>query len=283
LPGETLHRVRVAAFQGPYLPFGSGNVVELIRWQLAQCERNGVDLLCCPEAFLGGLADESDGQSPGDVAVSTEELPRLLAPLMSSPVASVVGFTERADGGGLFNSAAFVADGDVQAVYRKVYPGYRTAICAGAELSVVRFRDTVLGIMICNDVWYVEPARILASKGAALILVPTNSGHRRDGKAHGRLQTRGETLPVARAVDNTVSIVVADIAGEQRDRFALGSSRIIDPDGAVLSAADPHTVGLVIADIEPHSCPFDPRGWDGHTNPTISREYASVLGLSAER
>lgn len=276
-PDETLHRVRVAAFQGPYLPFGSVNAVELITGQLLQCERDGVDLLCCPEAFLGGLADESDGQCPGDVAVSMKELRHLLAPLMSSPIATVIGFTERDDDGRLFSAAAFVADGAVQAVYRKVYPGYRTAICAGTELPVITFRDTVLGIMICNDLWYVEPARILANKGAALILVPTNSGHLRKGTANSRLQTRGETLPVARAVDNTVSIVVADIAGEQRGRSALGSSRIIDPDGALLSAANPETVGLVIADIDPHSRPFDPRGWDGHMNPTVSREYCSAL------
>lgn len=255
--------------------------MELIRGQLGHCERDGVDLLCCPEAFLGGMAHESGGQSPNDVAVSVQELHRLLAPVMSSPVAFVVGFTERADDGRLFNSAVFVADGDFQAVYRKVYPGYRTAICAGAELPVVTLGDTVLGIMICNDIWYVEPARILASKGAALILVPTNSGHLRNSESHRRLRTRGETLPVARAVDNTVSIVISDIAGEQRGRFALGSSRIIDPDGALLSAADPQTVGLVIADIEPHSRPYDPRGWDGHTNPIISREYASVLRPSA--
>jgi hypothetical protein len=73
-------------------------------------------------------------------------------------------------------------------------------------------------------------------------------------------------LPVVRAVDNTVSIVLADVAGEQQGRFALGSSRIIDVDGAVLSAADPQAVGLIVADIEPHSRPFDPRGWDGRTN-----------------
>lgn len=82
---------------------------------------------------------------------------------------------------------------------------------------------------------------------------------------------------MARAVDNTVAIVVADIAGKQQGRFALGSSRIIDPDGALLSAADPQKVGLVIADIEPHSRPFDPCDWDGHRNPAISREYAFVL------
>jgi hypothetical protein len=84
---------------------------------------------------------------------------------------------------------------------------------------------------------------------------------------------------VARAVDNTVSIVQADVAGEQQGRFALGSSRIIGPDGAVLSAAHPQAVGLVVADIEPHSRPFDPRAWDGRTNQAVSREYASMLGL----
>jgi 5-aminopentanamidase len=256
-----------------------GEAVESIRVRLDQCEREGVDVLCCPEAFLGGLAHESDGQSPREVAVSTAQLRHILDPLIASPVASVVGFTERAQDGRLFSSAVFVADGLIQAVYRKVYPGYRTAICAGAELPVFRFRDTVLGIMICNDLWYVEPARILAGKGAALILVPTNSGHlvKNETSRHGRLQTRGQTLPVARAVDNTVAIVVADIAGEQQDRVALGSSRIVDPDGAVLISSDPQTIGLVIADVDPHLRPFDPRGWDGFTNPLVRQEYTSML------
>ena len=195
---DILLGVRAAAFQGPYLPLGSGDAVELIEHQLQECDRDDVDLLCCPEAFLSGLASESDGQSPGDVALSMTELHCVLAPVMSSPVASVVGFTERADGGRLYSSAAFLADGAIRAVYRKVFPGYRTAICAGVELPVVTFRGTVVGILICNDVWYTEPARILPSKGAAVILVPTISGHlRRDGKLDSRLRTRGVTLPVA--------------------------------------------------------------------------------------
>jgi 5-aminopentanamidase len=274
--GGTLQGVKVAAYQGPYLPFGSMDAVELIREQLTECERIGVGLLCCPEAILGGLAHESDGQIPHDGAVSVEELSRLLAPLMSSPVAAVVGFTEHADDGQLYNSAAFLADGAVQLIYRKVFPGYRTVIRAGTELPVITFRDTVFGIMICNDLWYVEPARILASKGATVILVPTNSGHLRNTPLDNRLRTRSETLPVARAVDNTVSVVIADITGELQGRAALGSSRIIDPDGALLCAADPHEVGLVVTTIDTHSRPFDPRGWDGHTNPAVHHQYAST-------
>jgi len=194
------------------------DAVELIGEQLTQCERVGVDLLCCPEAILGGLAHESDGQSPHDVAVSVKDLRRLLAPLTSSPVATVVGFTERADDGQLYNSAALLADGAVQLIFRKVYPGYRTVIRAGIVLPVITFRGTVIGIMICNDLWYVEPARILASKGAAVIFVPTNSGHLRNAPMDNRLRTRSETLPVARAVDNTVSVVIAYGNGIQQQK-----------------------------------------------------------------
>ena len=38
-------------------------------------------------------------------------------------------------------------------------------------------------------------------------------------------------------------------------------------------------IGLIVADMEPHTRPFDPRGWDGRTNQAISREYAAMLGL----
>lgn len=257
------------------------DAVELIREQLTLCEGTGVDLLCCPEAILGGLAHEADGQSPHDVAVSVKELRRLLAPLRASPVATVVGFTELAEDGQLYSFAALLVDGAVQLVYRKVYPGYRTVIRAGTELPVTAFRGTVVGIMICNDLWYVEPARILASRGAAVILVPTNSGHLRNTPVDSRLRSRGEMLPVARAVDNTVSVVIADIAGRQQGRAALGSSRIVDPDGAVLCAAKPHEVGLVVTTVDAHSRPFDPRGWDGHTNTAVHRQYAAISQRSS--
>lgn len=155
-------------------------------------------------------------------------------------------------------------------------------ISAGTELPVIAFRGTTVGIMICNDLWYVEPARILASKGAAVILVPTNSGHLRNGPLDDRLRTRSETLPVARAVDNTVSVVVADITGKRQGRSALGSSRIVDPDGALVCAADPHRAGLIVSTVvDAHSRPFSPRGIDGYTNPAVDREYASISGRAS--
>ena len=54
-------------------------------------------MLCCPEAVIGGLAHESDDQSPADVALEVEngQLAETLAPLMATAVTLIVGFTER--------------------------------------------------------------------------------------------------------------------------------------------------------------------------------------------
>jgi predicted amidohydrolase len=276
--------VKVAAYQGPYLPFGSLDAIGLIEEQLVTCAAQGVDVLCCPEAFIGGLARESDGQSPLDVALNVEngELVEVLGPLVTTSVTLIVGFTERDSSGDLFNSAAVVFGGQVVLVYRKVFPGYRTAIRAGTRLPVMSHGSSCLGILICNDLWYVEPARVLAAAGAAVLFVPSNSGHLRPGVGTDpgvgteRMRSRGENLPIARAVENTAAVVVSDIAGHHDGRVALGTSRIIDPDGVVLACADPGRTSLLVADVEGERRPYEPRGWDGSSNPAVA---AAFLGL----
>jgi predicted amidohydrolase len=268
--------VKVAAYQAPYLPFGSFDAVDLVSAELAACEAEGVEILCCPESVLGGLAHESAGQSPHDVALGVEngELAAVVAPLLDSPITAIVGFTERDAVGNLFSAAAVLDHGMVAAVHRKSYPGYRTAIRAGDELRVFRRGSTPFGIVICNDLWYPEPVRILAASGAAIVFVPTNSGHPRSVSASFR--ARGENLPVARAVDNTTTIVVADIAGRHDGRVAHGFSAIFDPDGIELARAEPMCAGLVVAEVEPNRRAFDPRGWDGHTNPIVRKQFIDL-------
>ncbi|HXH58000.1 MAG TPA: carbon-nitrogen hydrolase family protein [Iamia sp.] len=189
--------MKIAAYQAPYLPFGSFDAIGLIAEQLPVCEAQGVEVLCCPEAVVGGLAHESDGQSPADVALAVEggELAGVLAPLMGTSVTLIVGFTERDPAGALFSSAAVVQEGTLVAVHRKVFPGYRTAFRAGIELPVFARDPMPFGVMICNDIWYLEPARVLASRGAATIFVPTNSGHLRKEADADALRPRGTNLP----------------------------------------------------------------------------------------
>ena len=40
------------------------NALALIHARVRECETEGVSILCCPEAVLGGLADYSENPAP---------------------------------------------------------------------------------------------------------------------------------------------------------------------------------------------------------------------------
>ena len=96
--------MRVAAYQAPLLSVGSMEALGLIRSRVEDCEASGVAVRCCPEAILGGLADYA--ADPASIAISTDRIEQTLAPLASSSVTTIVGFTELAHTGLLHNSAA---------------------------------------------------------------------------------------------------------------------------------------------------------------------------------
>ena len=153
------------------------DAVELIRKRVAWCEAEGVEILCCPEAVLGGLADYA--AHPADIAIDVEsgQLDAVLTPLASDTVTTILGFTERAGTGELYNSAAVFHRGSVIGVYRKLHPAIRKSIYrAGERIPVFHVGGLTFGIVICNDSNHAEPARIMASQGAAVLFVPTNNG-----------------------------------------------------------------------------------------------------------
>jgi len=128
--------MKVAAYQAPLRPTGSAGVISLIREQVDWCESQGVEILCCPEGVVGGLADYAG--RPADIAVSVEtgKLHTLLAPLASDRVATILGFTE-IDRGRLYNSAAVFHKGSVVGLYRKLYPAINKSVYqAGDKLPV---------------------------------------------------------------------------------------------------------------------------------------------------
>src|SRR2546430_15144647 len=124
--------VRVAAYQAPLLAAGSMDALGLIRTQVERCEVEGVTILCCPEAILGGLADYSGHTTQFAIAADAGRLDSVLAPLASDTVTTIVGFTELADRGRLYNSAAVFQRGSVVGLYRKLDPAiHRSVYMAG--------------------------------------------------------------------------------------------------------------------------------------------------------
>jgi predicted amidohydrolase len=154
-----------------------GTAVARIREQIDRCEKDGADVLCCPEAVLGGLGDFSANPAAHALHVENGELAAVLAPLRSPTVTAIVGFSERTPSRALFNSAAIVQRGTIIGLYRKNRPALRHSIYqAGTELPVFRAGELVFGVLICNDSNFPELARTLVAKGARVIFSPSNNG-----------------------------------------------------------------------------------------------------------
>jgi predicted amidohydrolase len=239
--------MRVAAYQAPLLPGGSLDALELIRHRVKWCETEGVDILCCPEAVLGGLAD--DAECPLDIAIDVEsgQLEALLAPLASKSVTVIVGFTETAGAGKLYNAAAVFRDGRVVGLYRKRHPAIRKSVySAGDQSPVFTAGPLSFGIMICNDSNYPELATDMVARGAGVLFLPSNNGLPGE---RANVVALSRALDIARARDNEVMIVRADVAGRTANRISFGSSAIVDARGTVLRAGQPLREDILVAEV----------------------------------
>ena len=265
--------VKVAAFQAPVLAAGSMEALGLIRTRVEQCETEGVAILCCPEAILGGLADSCGHPTRFAMAIDAGRLDSALAPLASDTVTTIVGFTELADGGRLYNSAAVLQRGSVVGLYRKLYPALRRSVYdAGRRIPVFKVGELTFGIVICNDSNYFEPARLMAAQGATALFVPTNNGLP-PARACGDLVAEARNVDIARAVENSMWVIRADVAGRSEESVSYGSSGIVDPDGMVVRSARPMSDDLIVAEIDavPRA---QRRGWDVARNRAVMDEYA---------
>jgi predicted amidohydrolase len=208
----------VAAYQAPLLPGGSMEAIDLIADQVKACESMGVEVLCCPEGILGGLADYAPRPHAIALDAGTGELERALAPLASSSVTVIVGFTE-VDGGGLYNAAAVARGGRVLGVARKINPAInRSVYSPGRDTPVFRVEAPTFGVLICRDSTYPELAERLVEGGATILFVPTNNGLP-PKKGGADVAEHARRTDVARASECSVPVIRAD--GEKARAFSV--------------------------------------------------------------
>src|SRR5207247_2003666 len=99
-----------------------------------------------------------------------------------------------------------------------------------------------------NDSNYSEPAKAMAAKGAKALFVPTNNGLPKERLCPGVVQ-EARVADLARAVENRIWVIRADVAGANGRLMSYGSSAIVDYDGNVVQAAIRQSPDLLVADI----------------------------------
>jgi hypothetical protein len=104
------------------------------------------------------------------------------------------------------------------------------------------------GIIFCRDSTFPEPAKVMASRGATVLFVPTKNGMSRKGGPELVIDARN--CDVARALENGMYVVRADVAGRTADLVSYGSSAIVTPAGVVLGTSRQLEADLVVAEID---------------------------------
>jgi predicted amidohydrolase len=164
--------------------------------------------------------------------------------------------TERADDTAkLFNTCVAIDPrGDVAAVYRKIHlfdvdvggRRYRESDLeeGGEEIVTVDVDGWNVGLSICYDVRFPELYRILALRGAEVIVVPA-AFTAVTGRDHWELLLR------ARAVENQAFVIAAGDWGEHPGgKRTYGHSMVVDPWGTILADRRDGD-GVVVAGLDP--------------------------------
>ncbi len=164
------------------------------------------------------------------------------------------------DGSAIYNTGVLIdRKGLVAGRYHKVYlprEEIEAGVTPGDGYPVFDTDFGRIGIMICWDVTYVDPARALAAQGAEIIFLPIWDGNK--------------TLIRARAIENQVHLVDCIYGGEP--------SRIFDPWGEVLAEAS-NRPGIAVADIDLNAS--HPEPWLGDMHLRFLRERRANIKVPA--
>lgn len=153
----------------------------------------------------------------------------------------VVPFAEK-EGEKIYNSAAVIdSSGELVGCYRKSFLwGKEKQVFTPGPKSYPVFDTSLgkIGVLICYDAEFPEPARLLALQGADIIAVP--SVWSKEAEFRWDIQ-----LP-ARALDNTVFVLGANTTGEG----SCGKSKVVAPDGRVLAEAPGEREEVLICEVD---------------------------------
>ena len=209
--------------------------------------KEGAELAVFPECALCGYCFESLQEAlpyaeliPGPSTLKVaDECKRLNAH-------AVFGLLEK-EGDRIFNAAVLIGPQGIVGKYRKIHlPGLGVDKFVQPGDLGFTVHDTVIGkigLNICYDGSFPESSRVMALKGADLIVLPTNWPTGAEEFAEYVINTRG--------LENNIFYAAVNRVGVERGFRFIGRSRIVDVFGKTLALANPDKEEIIYAEIEP--------------------------------
>lgn len=264
--------------------------------------RAGAEIVVFPELTLTGYPPKDLLESDEFVEANQSALASVAERIGAAP--ALVGFAEpnpAEHGNPLFNAAAWIEDGRVRAIHRKLLlPTYDVFdedryFEPSSEAIVVDFGGRRIGITICEDVWTeglprslyeVDPVTLLAEQGADLVLNLSSSPFEvgKDALRH--------RLVSGHAREHALPFVYVNLVGGNDDLVFDGNSFVCDAKGNITHTLAPFAEEVRVVDVDApasHPAATLPEDIDSVYRALVlgTRDYAhkcgfrsAVLGLS---
>jgi NAD+ synthase (glutamine-hydrolysing) len=218
-----------------------------IREQLVRGRAAGAQIVLVPELAITGYPPEDLLLKEHFLADARAAVERLAAEAQG--IVAIVGYPERAED--VYNAAAVLADGGVQAVYRKVnLPNYGVFdelryFQRGPHGAVVEVDGVKVGLTICEDIWVPGPPMTDEALAGARLVVNISASPYQAGKGIDR-----ERMIAQRARDNLAAVAFCALVGGQDELVFDGHSFVVDHDGRVIARAPQFAEDLLVCDID---------------------------------
>lgn len=258
---------------------------------IREAESKGANLILLPELFEGHYfcqVEDYDNFELAEEVTKSNTLKHFQKLAKELSVVLPISFFEKA-GNCFFNSLAMInSDGEILGIYRKSH--IPTGECyeekfyfTPGDTGFKVFQTSVgkIGIGICWDQWFPETARILALKGAEILLFPTAIGSEpvldKDSKNHWQNVMKGH------AAANIMPLLASNRVGVENVKSSsmrfFGSSFIADQHGDFKEVMNREEEGVRVVEFDLKEIAKERYSWGVYRDRRVDL-YSSLLKTS---
>ena len=219
-----------------------------IKDYLKRCQEQQVDLVIFPECAISGYPLEDLVLKPHFLEKVESIIYDLVQATHHSSTAVLIG-APWVQSGQIVNAALFIAKGEIQSVIAKhILPNYgvfdeKRIFQPGPLSTPLLFQGIQLGIMICEDMWFAEPARHLQQQGAEVLVVlngsPFDLTKQSRRHEHAKLRVQQTSLP----------LIYVNLVGGQDHLVFDGRSFVMASDQTLVTVLPAFTESLALVKV----------------------------------
>ncbi|MBF0402931.1 NAD+ synthase [Candidatus Magnetominusculus xianensis] len=214
---------------------------------IEDARRHSADIVAFPELCITGYPPEDLLLKPSFLKDNIKALDEIKR--HTNDITAVVGFADKQDD--IYNAAALLYNHQIIDIYHKIFlPNYGVFdelryFQSGTLSPVYEIAGCLVGLNICEDIWYPDGPAYKQSLAGAELIININASPYGFNKSKAK-----DTMLSARAFDNRIILAYLNTVGGQDELVFDGGSTVYDSTGEVLARAGSFTEELIVVDLD---------------------------------